>query len=301
MPLLNKNIVLDSASLLRSLTTSKHQRQLVDDFGARRLAAADKTVCVWQAELAVVEEAVIIASTSATTCCIVAIVSTEANWAIIAHLDDRMDSQLPILEALMRDRQPGPVQLFLVGCHGPEGVVKAKQLLTFLHETPHLQLHVALAAIGRLNCNRATGNILHRDLAVNTATAVAMPGCYGGRGPLLPLRMARSWTSLATRPLEPIFHTASGQLRIAPVSVDWEVVTRGYVQALKESRDDEILEETSTSPNQEAPNFVSDVRIVLDWLLKHPETAAIPTQTVEGVPYDFAFEWKDSSWTACKQ
>lgn len=56
MPLLNKNVVLDSSSLLRTLTTSKYQRKQVNEFSERPPAPpAVKTVYVWQAEVAEVE------------------------------------------------------------------------------------------------------------------------------------------------------------------------------------------------------------------------------------------------------
>lgn len=300
MPLLNKNVLLAAPSLLKALTTSKHQRKLVNDFGERQLAPLGmKTVYVWQAEIAVVEEPLVVASTAATTCCIVAIVSSDAGWSIIAHLDDRMDAQLPILEAHLQKRPPGAAQVFIVGCHGREGASKAEALLQCLHGIQHLQLHAALSAVGRLNLDRASGNVMYQDLAVDTATATAMPGCKQGRGPLLSQRMARSWTSMKTRPLEPVFQAASGQMSIAPVTVDWSIVTRGYVQALQDSRDDEILEETSTSPELEKPTFVTDVRAALEWLLGHPERSSACLPSPHGDPGDTTFEWRDHEWTKC--
>lgn len=193
MPLLNKNVVLDSTSLLKVLTTSKHQRKLVNEFGERKPAPLGvKTVCVWQAEVAEVEEPLVIASTAATTCCIVAIVSSDTAWAIIAHLDDRIDAQLPILGSLLQKRPTGAAQVFVVGCHGRQGARKAEALFQCLHKVPHLQLHVALAAVARFNQDKASGNVLFQDLAVDTATATATPGCSEGGGPLLSQRMARS-------------------------------------------------------------------------------------------------------------
>lgn len=71
---------------------------------------------------------------------------------------------------------------------------------------------------------------------------------------------------------------------------------RAHAQALQDSRDDEILEETSTSPAQEAPGFVTDVRAALAWLLAHPEgrTAGAAAAAAE----DARFVWRDGGWIA---
>ncbi len=66
-------------------------------------------------------------------------------------------------------------------------------------------------------------------------------------------------------------------------------------QALQDSRDDEILEETSTSPTQEAAGYVAEVRAVLAWLLAHYEGGPpIGAPAVQ----DARFEWRDCQWTA---
>lgn len=56
-----------------------------------------------------------------------------------------------------------------------------------------------------------------------------------GRGPLLEQRMARSWASPHLAPLQlvykPLAQPPFGHMCIAPVAVDWALVTRGFVQA----------------------------------------------------------------------
>lgn len=73
------------------------------------------------------------------------------------------------------------------------------------------------------------------------------------------------------------------------------------MQALQDSRDDEILEETSTSPHQERLSFVTDVRAALEWLLAHGEESSASSPRTHGPAKDAAFEWRDHQWTPCVQ
>ena len=49
------------------------------------------------------------------------------------------------------------------------------QVLQALHALPHLQLEVGVAALGALNAHPDTGNIVHRDLALDTASGTVSP------------------------------------------------------------------------------------------------------------------------------
>lgn len=68
------------------------------------------------------------------------------------------------------------LQLYLVGGWGKQGKQAAESTLKSLHALPGRRLNVALACVGRLNKHPDTGDVLQRDLAVDTATLVAHPG-----------------------------------------------------------------------------------------------------------------------------
>lgn len=260
-------------TLLPQIVKSSSLQRASEQFGqaTASLSAADaphKNVCVLQGEYAEVDltkEELLLASTDATTCCIIALIAPK-QWALIAHLDERCSQQLAVLVPLLSDRA-GAAQAFLTGGYGDRGEAVTEELLKALHALSRLSVDVRLAAVGALNQDADTRAIRHRGLALDTATCCAWPVTMQDRGPLVAMRAARPFSPVSSC-MEPIYAAATQQLCIPPVHLDTHSLNRAELLQMVALPDAELVQQSSTSPEQEGPGFCEDVRATLRWMLQ---------------------------------
>ena len=253
-----------AACILSRLSKSRHAQAQVDAYLKQRMLPppACKTVHVLQGEMASIciaqeTERICICSSEATTCCILALSCRQSGRHSIAHLDRRPGQVLSLPRMLHGLKRP---DLYLVGGYSEPtncGIDTANELLTLLEEI-ELPVEVKLACIGPLNTAP--------DAAPKCCSlALLVDGCepfvascveHVDRGPQLIGRLAYNWVN-SNPELRNIYDSRRSGLRISQCNAQLSQQQMEIYTSALQLPDNLFLQWSSTSPQHEAPHFIS--------------------------------------------
>jgi len=268
--LLQHPFVKESAKILRSKqyrTIPNHARSLV----------------ILQREFAVCSAANnidIIGTEDATTCHILVFRCRSTTKTALAHLDGSAQQlhSIPDMLALFsgQEKDEGLDVHVVGGFHDEDNDDRytSEALSTSLFNVLcrcSVKLHLRTACVCELNTisdHRAPVNMpAIRGLSVEVRTGEIYPAQFVDRGPDLAVRVARSLTGPPE--LSNVYDASRSLLVIVPFPYS---PLPSVHDALTMS-DEQLLHFFSTSPQQEGPNFVSDLRRTFSFLAEHPNSS----------------------------
>uniref|UniRef100_A0A1B6CM09 Protein N-terminal asparagine amidohydrolase n=1 Tax=Clastoptera arizonana TaxID=38151 RepID=A0A1B6CM09_9HEMI len=162
-------------------------------------------------------------------------------------------------------------------------------LMHSFHKNP-IEIDLTLACVGELNTILRSGMhwpILY-GLGLNVKTGEIFPATFLDKGPEQALRTARHLTG--SQHMLDIYDCGLGLLRIGPFNYN---PLRG-VDLWLEQPDEIILQHLSTTPEQEAPHFVMQVKSALKYIQDHP----FPAVTVfrDNRPHYYRIDEHTGTW-----
>lgn len=213
---------------------------------------------------------------SATTCHIAVLTETGSGATCIGHFDGSFTSKgvHGMLQTILDIVDPivGRLELTLAGGFSDSrnlSVKVSERLLSEFNKVP-LDIHLMYAVITDLN-TVMKGDIAFPvilGLGVDMKTREIFPATFTDRGPDYPLRnvqRACNW-----RVIFPCIYDFKIR-RVVINSFDYSNWDLSMVQKIIQLSDEEILQQNSTSPEQEPPNFLEDFRNMFRFVLDHPD------------------------------
>lgn len=258
-------------------------------------------VYVFQREYAIVDPAMVefVGTDEATTCGGLVIRNQKNGMTSIAHLDtpEIVDLGLNQMLSLVIDNDiEAQLDVHLIGCfedvvyeqaNGKSGLgsrehsaghslplcSKIVESLQTRRENFHIQ---TLCVLGH-NTRRDTDGVAYpiaNGFLVETSTGSIKPAIFD-RSSRCPDELVRR-IRVTVSSLDPqwkgrlleTYDTRNDRFQIAPCS--WKSNWKYYAFSLLQYSDSEILQECSTSPSAEGPDFVKDQRRVWKYLVEHP-------------------------------
>lgn len=231
-----------------------------------QVPGSSKQICVVQGECAYVEllpSSLWLGSEDATTCVIAVAMCKERNWAWVGHFDlPAVESEEAFSNVTLED-----ADLYLVGAYKESSGVSyavMTSLVKHMHFRMQSKLTVRLACVLQHNTG-PDGSPRSRQLAVDCMLGVPYPKTFADRGPELSRRNAARHVGNEEE-LHPVID-AYGNFLLPGVSYRLSALgQRSMAQVLRLS-DRACLEQCSTSPEHEGPNFLTDLRACYAWLM----------------------------------
>lgn len=222
-------------------------------------------------------------SCEATTCVIALVCARAADGApagvLVAHVDDasaaahlaRHVADFAAATGAGAD-SASALELSLVGAYGssPASRGNVAATLAALSALPDVHVRLAVACVG--DANTATGPRgvpwpRHAGAAIDVRTGAVTPASWASRGPDWVARAARLWSDEAARDALPLVYDAGRDAIVTPpLSGAW-AIGAAYARHLLALADDDLLRESSTSPDAEAPGFCAAQRAVARFVL----------------------------------
>ncbi|CAE1297641.1 NTAN1 [Acanthosepion pharaonis] len=213
---------------------------------------------------------------SATTCHIAVLTETGSGATCIGHFDGSLTSKgvHGMLQTILDIADPivGRLELTLAGGFSDSrnlSVKVSEHLLSEFNKVP-LDIHLMYAVITDLN-TVMKGDIAFPvilGLGVDMKTREIFPATFTDRGPDYPLRNVQRTCNWR------VFFPCIYDFKIRRVvinSFDYSNWDLSMVQKIIQLSDEEILQQNSTSPEQEPPNFLEDFRNMFRFVLDHPD------------------------------
>lgn len=240
----------------------------------------------------------VLGSDDATTCHIVALldrrlcsagnpVDSEVVAVAVAHCDDESTASQALdamHSALQSQRQSQPdkgqhqsiIEAYVAGGLAKD-TCSTKLSNAIRKKLRELRCKIILMATCQHNATTACPPVSPavRGLAVRLSTGEVQPASYDddARGPERELRSARF---LSTHPVPPAccYDAASDCVIIEPFQ--WDPEPFGTpCRAMMEIHDSVLLSELSTSPQQELPRFVPDLKALFEYFAENPHSEAV--------------------------
>ena len=295
----------DGRELFVHLENSEELLPANNDFVAKIAAGEDdkrqeildrKCIVVLQREMAMVqtndEPPLLIGSEDATTCVIAVADCRETGWACSIHVDD--NTLIRETVELLLSGMKKPV-LYLVGAYcdkqgtGPE---VGASLLRELH-CNETAIDVKLACIGSRNTS-PEGKPIARDLLFDTETLRPSPSrvatkCKGEsrKLPGFTLRHARLWLDMQDRGVPtPMYDNATKMMAIPAFEYELDARSASFFLAMLQMDSGDMLQHTSTSPEDERQEFADVQRETFMWVLQNPHhTSVFSGDWTHGIAY----------------
>ena len=245
-----------------------------------------RLVYVGQAELAhaTPKQVDILVSDKATTCCIVALRSTSSNKSVLCtmtHLDTTLYESC-IHEAVQAHcryhahSSKTVLKVHVVGGHANANALSQWILRVFADAADLCQASVRVV-LGTVCTGHLNGEIAPagRGLALECATGrVSLALCHhDSLVPAASLRGARLWTTTEQPQRLAVIHTADQDDLLIPL---FSYQRFPALDALLTLSDAALLEQCSTSPDCEEPDFCGRLRATLRWIRHVPCEAVFP-------------------------
>jgi len=244
----------------------------------------EEGICVLQSEVALVYPVEgkplprFLGSVDATTCCAVFVRSSDGQKSACAHIDFEQCCACfsSILErgGFFSDQA---LTVSLVGSY--QGGEECEELVACILRSLHalsnpLTLRVA-AVLGANPLAKAEGSERQRpaffSAAMDTATGELRPATFASHGPCAIERASKCFIQGCKEPLALAYDSSAGWsapiLPGAQGGLEWGIPKEGCIAFLQFS-DERLLQSTSTSPNAEGPEYASNMRRVLSFILQ---------------------------------
>lgn len=238
-----------------------------------------------------------IGTEDATTCHMVVLRHTGSGAVCVSHFDGcgtekAVNDMIDIVNNLSSDKPQGRLELHLFGgfCDDDETSGKlSKNVIKAFHQSKE-EIYLMTACISDWNNvrkERKSWPIVY-GIAVNVKSGNIVRAQFTSHGPDQPIRHARHFTG--SEEVLNIYDPKSKLLKIGP----FEYTTIGEIEILCGIPDRFLLENFSTSPDQEPTHFIDNVRAALKQIRDHPD----PMKTVfkNGKPRCYRLQ-SDGKWT----
>ncbi|KAI3867987.1 hypothetical protein MKX03_035203 [Papaver bracteatum] len=259
-----------------------------------------KHVYVFQREYATVDPALVelVGTDEATTCVGLVIRNQKTGWTSIAHVDspEVVDLGLTQMLSLLIDQNSNAeLDVHIVGAfedavtNQTSGRSSESESELYNHSIPlcskiiealqnkgnkfHIQ---TFCVLGHNTVRDSDGNAypVFNGFMVETSSGSVRPASFDGssRCPDEIVRRIRVTVSYSDPSwkgkLLETYDSHSDQYQIAPCS--WNLRWKEYALSLQQLSDSDILQNCSTSPSAEGPDFLDNHRRLFDYLIQHP-------------------------------
>jgi len=281
---LNENPIIQvNDELFEALISNPIYQKTAIDLSKKLYELNQKTLHVFQREFATIsskDNFDWIGSGEATTCVIVLLYNEQSHRASAGHFDGA-DNQITgeencslftMIRSFSEEEKIQGIRIHLVGGYcddnktGKSIIMKLLQVLS----TASADIYLDTFMVDRLNTQQKPkiGNIpITRGAAMNCKTGqVILVSTFKNRGPEISLRMILSF--LGTDELKNIYDSQTKCFTLGPYYYKpWVKEAKSFMNC----NDKELLQNLSTSPSAEGPNFVSDMRKSLLFVTKNPD------------------------------
>ncbi|XP_064638295.1 protein N-terminal asparagine amidohydrolase-like [Lineus longissimus] len=235
----------------------------------------------------------------ATTCHILVLRHSGSGAVVLSHFDGtNTEEGVKVVMTLIKELSQGiegRMELHLAGGFCDDRHMSVKLSLDILNafSTFEENVHLLTACITDLNNVKKNGvdfPVIY-GLAVDVKTGDIFQANFPEKGPDMDIRSARNFTG--GHELVNIYDHKTNLMTIGPFSYE----PLSYLDFWMKQPDDFLLQNLSTSPEQEPPGFIQHIKETLAVMKKHPR----PKQTV--FPGNKGHEYKkeqNGSWTLLK-
>nr|CAH7718030.1 unnamed protein product [Callosobruchus chinensis] len=221
----------------------------------------------------------IMGSDDATTCIIIIVRDRNSGATALAHLDNppgvekAVEKIIKNLQHLSDACSQGKYDIYLVGGYqDPKGL--SEQLFGEIFKTVQKlpqEIHLKLACIGEANTvvkNRTPWPKVY-GVAVKIDTGEIFPATFEEKGPDEILRHVKILAG--TSDIMNIYDNQSNIIKIGPFSY---TPFHGMEYLLKVS-DEVVLQHTSTSPDVEPSDYVTNIKKAVQFMIEHPKATDV--------------------------
>jgi len=269
----------------------------------KTIQPSERLLYVQQREFAVVspsdDKVDILGSEDATTCHIVVFRHTGSGAVALSHLDgsDTEGAVQGMLSGIQRltigSPEGGRIECSIVGgflddrCESGDVAEKLFMTLQNRMEHIHLKLVCSCEANDRISADGVHFPLIY-GVAVDCKSGAIFPASFPDKGPDLALRSARHFVGSTRRHSANVYDPQRQLLVIEPFEFEpWDEVGLWLRQS-----DDFLLKYLSTSPDQEPPDFVANLRRTLEFIWRNPSLKGF---FINGCPREYR-KGRDGSW-----
>lgn len=285
-----------------------HFKEIAEEFCKKpiRKTGSRGLLYVTQGEFATVarddENVTVIGSEDATTCHIIVLQNTSSGVTSLGHFDGHdtcngIKNMISSVKSSCPDHKSGQILLHLFGGFLDDRGT-SNNLTTSILEIIQSQgepIHLSSACVTEFNDRVEVG--LHKPRIYGVGVTVQdghiFPATFLDKGPDEFIRHARTFT--AAENMVEIYNSSYKELRITPYEYKNDVIIP-YIPFFLKASDEFILENLSTSPHCEPPDFVATIKGTLKHILSHPK----PLVTVfpQGRPRIYKHQPGNECWAA---
>lgn len=260
-----------------------HFKGIAEEFCKKPIRKIEKSglLYVTQGEYATVsmddENVTVMGSEDATTCHIVVLRHTGSGVTSLGHFDGHDTSSgiknmiAAVASSSKTNCNDGKIVLHLFGGFLDDRNTSDRLTVSILEviQNQHESIHLSSACFTGFNDTVEKG--LHKPIIYGIGISVhdgeIFPATFLDKGPDEYVRHARNFTGVGT--MVEIYNSTYKELRIMPYKYKTNI--RPYIPFFLIASDEDVLENLSTSPHCEPPDFVAMTRATLKHILTHPE------------------------------
>ena len=259
-----------------------HFKGIAEEFCKKPIRNIEKSglLYVTQGEYATVsmddENVIVMGSEDATTCHIVVLRHTGSGVTSLGHFDGHDTSSgiknmiAAVASSSKTNCNDGKIVLHLFGGFLDDRNTSDRLTVSILEviQNQHESIHLSSACFTGFNDTVEKG--LHKPIIYGIGISVhdgeIFPATFLDKGPDEYVRHARNFTGVGT--MVEIYNSTYKELRIMPYKYKTNIINIPFFLI---ASDEDVLENLSTSPHCEPPDFVAMTRATLEHILTHPE------------------------------